>query len=447
MAKPYLTAPLPTTGMPPGVPYMVANEAAERFSYYGMRGILVVFMTQHLLAADGSLAVMEKAEAMEHYHDFLSAVYFFPLLGAFLADVWLGKYRTILYLSIVYCFGHLALSLDETRMGLAVGLGLIAIGSGGIKPCVSANVGDQFGQSNRHLLEKVFGWFYFSINAGSMFSTVLIPKLLKHYGPQVAFAVPGVLMFVATLCFWLGRYKFAHIPPTGWGALRELRSREGLSALGRMGALYLFVAIFWALYDQTSSAWILQAANMNLDLGIYTPEPAETHTLNPILILIFMPLFEYLIYPAIERVFPLTALRKISIGFFLTALSFAISAVIENWITAGERPHFAWQALAYAVMTAAEVMVSITCLEFSYTQAPPKMKSLLMAEFLLSVSLGNQFTAQVNAYFQGPDGKSTLQGASYYWLFCGAMLVTAVAFIFFARTFRERTYIQQEQPA
>ena len=214
--------------MPPGVPYIVANEAAERFSYYGMRGILVVFMTKYLMGRDGSLDVMGKADAMEYYHWFLSAVYFFPVLGALLSDVWLGKYRTILYVSLIYCLGHLALSLDETRLGLAVGLTLIAIGSGGIKPCVSANVGDQFGQSNQHLLEKVFGWFYFSINAGSMFSTLLIPWLLTHKGPHVAFAIPGVLMFVATLCFWLGRHKFVHIPPAGWGAVQEALSPEGL---------------------------------------------------------------------------------------------------------------------------------------------------------------------------------------------------------------------------
>jgi POT family proton-dependent oligopeptide transporter len=433
--------------MPPGVPYIVANEAAERFSYYGMRGILIVFMTQYLLGRDGSLATMGDEDAKSYYHLFLFTVYFFPMLGAMLSDILLGKYRTILYLSVVYCFGHLALALDETRLGLAVGLGLIALGSGGIKPCVSANVGDQFGQSNRHLLEKVFGWFYFSINAGSMFSTILIPWLLTHHGPHVAFAVPGVLMLIATICFWLGRHKFVHIPPGGSGVLEEAFSPEGLSALGRLGALYAFVAIFWSLYDQTSSAWILQAGKMDLNVLGYTFEPAQTHTLNPILILIFMPLFEYLIYPAIELVFPLTALRKISIGFFITALSFAVSAMIESWITAGERPHFAWQALAYAIMTGAEVMVSITCLEFSYTQAPPKMKSLLMAVNLLSVSLGNLFTAAVNWFIKLPEGESRLAGASYYWFFCGVMLATAVAFIVFASFFRERTYIQQEQPA
>ena len=210
---------------------------------------------------------------------------------------------------MVYCFGHLALALDETRLGLAVGLGLVAIGSGGIKPCVSANVGDQFGQSNRHLLEKVFGWFYFSINAGSMFSTVLIPWLLTTYGPHVAFAVPGVLMFVATVSFWLGRHKFVHIPPGGWDVLRKAFRAEGLSALARLGALYAFVAIFWSLYDQTSSAWILQAKSMDRTMFGFTPDAAQTHTLNPVLILLFMPLFEYAIYPAINKIFPLTAVQ------------------------------------------------------------------------------------------------------------------------------------------
>src|ERR1043166_460422 len=151
MARKFLTAPQPTDKMPPGVPYIVANEAAERFSYYGMRGILIVFMTKHLMGLDGKPHVLGEEDAKYYYHLFLSAVYFFPLFGAPLADFWLGKYRTILYLSIVYCLGHAALAANETVYGLAAGLFLIAVGSGGIKPCVSANVGDQFGQSNRHL--------------------------------------------------------------------------------------------------------------------------------------------------------------------------------------------------------------------------------------------------------------------------------------------------------
>src|SRR5437016_1072807 len=123
----YLTAPLKTRKMPAGVPFIVGNEAAERFSYYGMNSILVVFMTTCLRDAGGNLAVMPEPQANARYHLFVSCLYFLPLLGAFLADAVLGKFRTILFLSIVYCFGHLALAIDHTRFGLAIGLGLIAL--------------------------------------------------------------------------------------------------------------------------------------------------------------------------------------------------------------------------------------------------------------------------------------------------------------------------------
>src|SRR5260221_10748121 len=145
----YLTAPVKTDKMPPGVPYIVGNEAAERFSYYGMNGILVIFMTHYLLNSQGAPDHMRDAQADAWYHTFVSFVYFLPILGAFLGDAILGKYRTILLLSIVYCFGHLSLAINHIRAGLVVGLLLIALGAGGIKPCVRANVGDQFVPSNQ----------------------------------------------------------------------------------------------------------------------------------------------------------------------------------------------------------------------------------------------------------------------------------------------------------
>ena len=198
MSQPYLTAPLDTDQLPQGIPYIIGNEAAERFSFYGMKAILVVFMTKYLLDSSGNKALMGDEQAKGYYHMFTSAVYFTPILGALIADALWGKYRTILVLSVVYCAGHLTLALDESRLGLALGLGLIALGSGGIKPCVSAHVGDQFGRSNQTLLEKIFGWFYFSINLGAFASTLLTPWLLQNYGSHVAFGVPGILMALAT---------------------------------------------------------------------------------------------------------------------------------------------------------------------------------------------------------------------------------------------------------
>jgi len=414
MARPeYRIAPIPSPGMPPGVPYIVGNEAAERFSFYGMRTILVIFMVKylHLMGADAG-EPMADAEANERFHNFVTAVYFFPIIGALIADVFLAKYRTIIVLSLVYCAGHglLAMmgSVWNAESLLFWGLALIALGSGGIKPCVSAHVGDQFGETNRHLLTKVFNWFYFSINLGAFISTLMTPWLLHWYGPHWAFGVPGVLMLLATIVFWMGRWKFIHVPAKGAHFLKEIFSRSGINALLKLSVIYLFVAVFWALFDQTGSSWVLQARDMDRNwLGIEWL-PSQIQAINPIMILTFIPLFTYVVYPAIDKVFPLTPIRKISIGLFIMVLGFGIVALVQNWIDAGQRPSIGWQVIAYALLTASEVMVSIVCLEFSYTQAPRAMKSVVMALFLMSVSLGNFFTASVNHFIQVPNTLSTL---------------------------------------
>jgi POT family proton-dependent oligopeptide transporter len=440
----YITAPMPSKKMPLGIPYILFNEAAERFSFYGMRCILVIFMTKYLLGSSGVLEPMGAEESKTYFHLFISAVYFMPLLGALLCDIWLGKYRTILFFSIVYCLGFWSLALDQTRFGLIMGLTLIAIGSGIIKPCVSANVGDQFGKSNKHLIERVYSFFYFSINFGAFFGNLLIPVLLDKYGPRIAFGAPAIFMMLATIAFWMGRKKFVHIRPGGVKFVKEVFSGEGLRALGKLCIIYLFIAMFWALFDQMDSAWVLQAEKMNRNWLGREWLSSQIVSVNPLMVMILIPVFSFVIYPAINKVFLLTPLRKISIGLFVAALVFVVPALIETRITAGSKPSIGWMILAYLILTSAEVVVSITCLEFSYTQAPKKMKSFVMAVFLLSISLGNMFTAVVNAFIQNEDGSSKLAGASYFWFFAGMMAVTAVIFIFVAAGYREKTYIQDE---
>jgi proton-dependent oligopeptide transporter, POT family len=465
----YRTHPAATTGMPPGIPFIVGNEAAERFSFYGMKTILVVFMTRYLHSSAGRPDFMTETESREWMHLFVASAYFFPVLGGLVADAFLGKYLTILLLSIVYCAGHLCLALMdlpapfleatlEPRGWLLAGLALVAIGSGGIKPCVSAHVGDQFGRSNRHLLERVFGWFYFSINFGSFFSTLLTPWLLEHHGPGWAFGVPGILMAIATLVFWLGRHRFVHVPPRGIAYFRETFSREGLMAIGKLVPLYLLVAVFWSLYDQTGGAWVQQAQRMDRRfLGIEWLE-SQIQAINPLLVLLFIPLFGMVVYPAVGRVVNFTPLRRILVGFVLATAAFAISAVAQGLIEgesarltaaglapeAARWPSVGWQLAAYVVITAAEILVSITCLEFSYTQAPTQMKSLVMSLYLLSVSLGNLFTAAVNMATRDSAGHSTLTGASYYWFFAGCMAVATVLLIPVVLLYRPREYLQQE---
>ncbi len=400
----FLTSPIPSKKLPGGIPYIIGNEAAERFSFYGMKAILVVFMTTYLFLMPGAVSneAMPDSEAIEKYHLFTSAVYFTPILGALISDIFLGKYLTIMILSIVYCMGHGVLALMGLDEGidpgwmLFLGLGLIAFGSGGIKPCVSAHVGDQFGKTNAHLLTKVFSAFYFSINVGAFVSTLLTPWFLEWYGPHLAFGVPGVLMCIATFLFWCGRKKFVHVPAGGLKWFRETFSWKGVSAILKLGVIYVFVAFFWALFDQTGSSWVLQAEDLNRNWMGITWLPSQIQAVNPIMILVFIPLFAFVVYPLVNTVFKLTPIRKISIGLFVMVVGFAMVAWVQGLIDAGQRPSIGWQIAAYAILTASEVMVSITCIEFSYTQAPRTMKSVIMALFLISVSLGSLFTAGVN---------------------------------------------------
>ena len=448
----YRSAPDRTlTTMPPGIPYIIGNEAAERFSFYGMRSILAIFMTTYLMNGHGQLAVMDAQEAAAWFHEFVFGVYFLPILGAIVSDGFLGKYRTILSLSIVYCLGHVALALDDTRVGLFIGLLLIALGAGGIKPCVSAHVGDQFGFSNKHLISRAFGWFYLSINLGSSIATFVCPILLNNrsFGSRYAFGLPGLFMLIATIVFWMGRQRFVHIPPGGAQFVREFFSTEGLGALGRLFVVYLFVAVFWSLWDQSSGGeWTLQARNLDLNILGLQLLPEQVQVVNPILILLLVPLFNYVIYPATNRFFPLTPLRKIGIGLFVMAASFVVIWWLQLRIDVGEKPNVIWQLLAYVLLTASEVLVSITGLEFSYTQAPKRMKSAVMAAWLFTVALGNQFTAILNFLIPTLSNLGIdLKHAAYFRFFTFLMLFTAIIFVFVARCYRGRTYIQGEKVA
>ena len=204
--------PDPKAPIPRQIRYIIGNEGCERFSFYGMRNILTVFLVTSLLTylPEGDRA----GAAKDVFHTFVIGVYFFPLLGGWLADRFFGKYNTIFWLSLVYCVGHACLAMfDDNRTGFYTGLALIALGSGGIKPCVASFVGDQFDQTNKHRAKVVFDAFYWIINFGSFFASLLMPIFLRSYGPSVAFGIPGALMFIATVIFWIGRKQYVMVPP------------------------------------------------------------------------------------------------------------------------------------------------------------------------------------------------------------------------------------------
>ena len=244
-------------------------------------------------------------------------------------------------------------------------------------------------------------------------------------------------MLLATVTFWSGRYRFVHIQPAGINFIKEMFSRAGITSLGKLASIYAFIAVFWALFEQTGSSWILQAQKMDRLVFGFELLPSQIQAANPLLIMLLVPLFSYVVYPFLSRFFVLTALRKMTIGLFLTVIAFAIPGYIQMQLDNGLTPHITWQLFAYVLLTSAEVMVSITCLEFSYTQAPKTMKSFVMAFYFLSVAIGNLFTSAVNFFIQNEDGASKLAGANYFWFFTGLMFITAVLFLFVSNRYKE----------
>jgi proton-dependent oligopeptide transporter, POT family len=632
MSDPAVSPPVPVAAerddrFPPGIPFIVGNEGAERFSYYGMRQILYVYLISLFIgyAAESAVSPDQLAEAKVHAtqvtHLFMAGVYLFPMIGAILADRLLGKYRVILWVSLVYCAGHGALALagragamgsvSLAQAAMFTGLILIAVGSGGIKPCVSANVGDQFTARNSHLLTRIFQVFYFTINFGSFFASFLIPLILQRWGAEWAFGVPGLLMGLATLVFWLGRRRFIQAPPRpggrlgaldfsasslmavpllvfvgigataaehlvnaamsarlaaigralvelagnywpyaagsvaafaaglGFFSLRQrltedggflsvltysLRHRgerrpgedfwaparrhfgdeaaEGPPAVLRIIVVFSMVSVFWALFDQHASTWVEQAKAMNrtlvvpgilwsywlvpavvaaalygawwlyrwvsnqtlppsatrwffLTLGAWgavaavaqllsgdqlriTLLAAQISALNPLMVMIIIPLLNVLVYVPLERRGrPLRPLRRMTIGMFISASAFVAVALLQMWIqTAGPgHVHVLWQIIPYFLMTTAEVLVSVTGLEFAYTQAPRAMKSTIMGFWLLCVTFGDVLVA-----FLAPLQMLSL--STFFWVFAALMAAAAAVFLVLASRYRGKTYLQ-----
>ena len=479
MQETVVSTPAVKSTYPKAVPYIIGNEAAERFSFYGMRSILVTFLIAQFYnpTHDKALTTVAEAHANESTHFFVTLAFALPFVGGLVADWFTGKYKIILYISIVYCFGHLFLAVfDNSLSGFIAGLILVAIGAGGIKSCVSANVGDQFDATNQDLLSKVYGWFYFSINAGSIFSTILIPWVYENYGAKWAFGIPGILMALATIIFFSGRKMYVKIPPSGinrdnfvfisFYALTHLGKKkegqswldvakekhnpervDGVKAVYRVMAVFFFALAFWAVWDQNLSEWVLQAAKMdrNINLGFYhfTILAGQVQTFNPFFLLLFIPVFNYWVYPFFDRIgLKATPLRRLGAGLVLTALSFVIIALIQANVDHGGTPSIWWQVFAYIILSAAEVLVSITGLEYAYTHSPKSMKSTMTGIWLLVVSLGNLFTGAINSNISsGGFFSHYLIGANYYWFFVGLVTAFTIGFMFVSPRLKEHNYI------
>jgi POT family proton-dependent oligopeptide transporter len=409
---------------PSQIKYIIGNEACERFSYYGMLGILELYLAKRMnMGGDAATTIQ---------HLFGTAVYFLPLVGGWLADRWLGRYWTILTISFFYCLGHGTLALFEgSRTGLYAGLALIAIGAGGIKPCVSAFVGDQFKPSQHHLLTKIYGWFYWAINFGSAAAFFTIPWVHTHWGYAWAFGIPGLAMGLATLIFWLGRNKYVRQPTQQESKRSAEEKATDRKTLLRIALVFLPTSMFWTLYNQTSSTWVLQGTLMT---RFHFLNAESMQVAGAVLVMIWAPTLTLVVYPLAERLgWRPTALRRMTAGMLLCAVSFIICGLTQARMDHGQPMSILWQLAAYMVLEPGEVLLSATGLEFAFAQAPPRLKSVVMSMYLMTIAAGHFMVAvftQLNQHFVRATG------ASQFYFYAVTMIAATIVFVVFASLYR-----------
>ncbi|XP_040847477.1 solute carrier family 15 member 1 [Ochotona curzoniae] len=369
-------------GYPLSIFFIVVNEFCERFSYYGMRALLILYFRNFIGWNDNLSTVI--------YHTFVALCYLTPILGAIIADSWLGKFKTIVWLSVVYTIGQVITSIssineltdnnhDGTPDNIAahvavclIGLLLIAFGTGGIKPCVSAFGGDQFEENQEKQRNRFFSIFYLAINAGSLLSTIITPMVrVQQCGIHVrqacyplAFGIPAILMAVSLIVFVIGSRMYKKVKPQGniiskvakcigfaiknrfrhrskqypkrehWLDWAKEKYDERLITQVKMvtKVLFLFIPLpmFWALFDQQGSRWTLQATTMNGKIGALEIQPDQMQTVNTILIIILVPIVDTLVYPLIAKCgLKFTSLKKMTVGMFLASMAFVAATIVQ----------------------------------------------------------------------------------------------------------------------
>uniref|UniRef100_A0A671TF84 Solute carrier family 15 member 2-like n=1 Tax=Sinocyclocheilus anshuiensis TaxID=1608454 RepID=A0A671TF84_9TELE len=494
------------TNYPVSIAFIVVNEFCERFSYYGMKAVLTLYFI-HYLHWDKNLSTAV-------YHAFSSLCYFTPVLGALIADSWLGKFKTVIYLSIVYVIGHVVKSVgaipdvgDSTvHVVLSMlGLVLIAFGTGGIKPCVAAFGGDQFDEEHTEERRKFFSIFYMSINAGSVLSTIVTPILrgdVKCFGGDcyaLAFGVPAALMVIALVVFIAGSGLYKKSPPEGnvlvcvckcigfairnrWKNSKKSPKRshwldwaeekypkrliQEIQMVFRVLVLYIPLPMFWALFDQQVKGYIQfisfvfsnhsnYGCSISLKGIFYFCRFINTHTENINITVgtdefyaaanygisqnISVPRGEYngVVCETNTDQYHID-LGLLDFGAFYTVIlskeSNGLTFKKMEDIQANDI-HIAWQVPQYVFITAGEVMFSITGLEFSYSQAPASMKSVLQAGWLMNVAFGNVIVLTV------AEGAGMEQWTEFL-LFAGLLVAVSIIFSIMAYFY---TYVDPDQ--
>jgi POT family proton-dependent oligopeptide transporter len=410
---------------PRGFWFVFWGELAERASFYGMRTLLTLYLVDVLH--------FTRNQSGQTAQFFVATCYILPLLGGFVADRYLGKFKTILYFSFPYIMGHIILGNIQNPVWLWVALLLLAMGSGSVKPNTSTLMGLIYEKENKtHLLTEAFSYFYAAINVGAALTSLSLPFLRDKYGYQFAFIFPTVFMVIAFAIFAMGKKYYPEEHPTQRPTKTPAQKAEERATLARIGGIFTLIVAFWLVYDQYSSTWVFLARD-HMDLRLWpfniTLAADQIQGLNPVFILIYTPLFiglwEYL-KKATGK--PVPATRKMMFGFILCTLCTLIMSA-AGYLSHDGKVSVWYQVIATGVITLAELCIVVVGLEFAYSVASESTKSTVTAAFWITVFVGD-FLGGIAAGFYEQTDPAIFFGAQ-----AALVAVCTVIFYFVSRKF------------
>jgi len=458
-------------GHPIGLTICFLTEMWERFSYYGMRALLILFLTKHFLFSAGEASLI--------YGAYTGLVYMLPVVGGYLADRYLGSRKAVTFGAFLLVAGHISLAFegpqaaidaagDVTRSDVHVSifflsLALIITGVGFLKANISTIVGALYGPNDPRR-DGGFTIFYMGINLGSLLATMIVAGIGETYGWGYGFGLAGIGMLLGLVVFWKGQHLLEGRadPPnpeelkkpifaglsTEWliyigglvavGVMWWLVQNQALvgSLLGGTGALMVaivlaygftkctkeererlwvatilivFQVVFWALFEQQGSSLTLLAdQQFNRDLGLFSLTAAQVQTMNPLFIVIFAPIFAWMWVKLSNRGLEPSTPAKFGIAMLLVGVGYLLFSYGLG-LTDGPNKSFFWLFVIYLFMTLAELCLSPVGLSMITKLSVARLVGMMMGMWFLFTAFAN-FVAGFLSSLTGAEGHGSGSG-------------------------------------
>jgi len=381
-------------GHPRGLATLFFTEMWERFSYYGMRGFLILYMTKALAFTD--------TQASNAYTTYVSSVWLTPILGGLIADAWLGQYRSVLLGGIIIALGHFTLAFHGLAF-LYAGLGLIVIGTGLLKPNISTMVGGLYEQGDERR-DAGFSLFYMGINLGAFLGPIIAGRIAEGIDWHLGFACAGLGMLLGLAQYVLGR---RHLQPAieRIAAQKAARRAADVTAAGGQGGrsplttddwrrisavfvLFIFASLFWGAYEQAGSTLTLFADRyVHLELLGLKLYASWFVSVQAAFVILLSPLFAWLWVRLGPR--QPSSPAKFALALLFVGLAFLLLIPAGSLAQQGIKVSPLWLIAAYFIQELGELCLSPVGLSLVTKVAPVKLVSFVMGIFFLSNFLGN----------------------------------------------------------